>query len=51
MTPDEIAELVRYCRKRSGLTQKELALYAGVGKTVIYDIENRLIRLGLISHS
>ncbi|WP_232505541.1 helix-turn-helix domain-containing protein [Legionella clemsonensis] len=30
---------MRYCRKQSGLTQKELALYAGVGKTVIYDIE------------
>lgn len=39
MTPNQIAELVRYCRKQSGLSQKELALHAGVGKTVIYDIE------------
>lgn len=39
MTPKEIAEVVRYCRKQSGLSQKDLALYAGVGKTAIFDIE------------
>ena len=39
MNPNEIAELVRYCRKQSRLSQKELALHAGVGKTVVFDIE------------
>lgn len=37
---DNISELVRYHRKRSGLTQLELANMAGVGKTVIFDIEH-----------
>ncbi|HCU5992088.1 TPA: helix-turn-helix transcriptional regulator [Legionella pneumophila] len=35
----EIANLVHYYRKQSGLSQQELAHLAGVGKTVIYDIE------------
>jgi len=35
-----IAEIVRYHRKKSGLSQKELAKLAGVGKTVVFDIEN-----------
>lgn len=39
MIIQEIADLVYYCRKQSGLSQQELALLAGVGKTVIYDIE------------
>ncbi len=39
MTPNEIARVIRYCRKQSGLSQKELALYAGVGKTAVFDIE------------
>ena len=34
-----IAELVREHRKCCGLTQKQLATYAGVGNTVIFDIE------------
>ena len=34
MTQPEIAELVLYYRKQSGLTQQELANLAGVGKTV-----------------
>jgi len=34
-----IAEIVRLHRKRSGLTRNQLADIAGVGKTVIYDIE------------
>jgi len=32
-------EIVRFHRKKSGLTRKQLADLAGVGKTVIYDIE------------
>lgn len=35
----DIAKLVYYYRKQSGLSQQELARLAGVGKTVIYDIE------------
>ncbi|MDR3627534.1 MAG: helix-turn-helix transcriptional regulator [Ignavibacteriaceae bacterium] len=35
----EIAQIVKYCRAKSGLTQKQLADLAGVGKTVVYDIE------------
>ena len=36
---DEIAKMVRYLRKQSGLSQLELAQLAGVGKTAIFDIE------------
>jgi len=39
MPSDEIAQIVHYCRKQSGLSQQELARLAGVGKTVIFDIE------------
>lgn len=37
---NEIAEAVRIHRKKAGLTQKGLADLAGVGKTVVFDIEN-----------
>ena len=37
--PAGLAEAIHFHRKKSGLTQKELAKLAGVGKTVIYDIE------------
>ncbi len=36
---NEIAETVRFCRKKSGLSQQQLAELAGVGKTVVFDIE------------
>lgn len=36
---NEIAQAVHYFRKKSGLTQQELAKLAGVGKTVIFEIE------------
>ena len=35
----KISVIVRYHRKRSGLSQLELAKLAGVGKTVVFDIE------------
>jgi len=35
----KIAELIRFYRKQNRLTQHQLADLAGVGKTVIYDIE------------
>jgi HTH-type transcriptional regulator / antitoxin HipB len=37
---NNISEIVRFHRKRSGLTQLELAQMAGVGKTVVFDIEH-----------
>jgi HTH-type transcriptional regulator/antitoxin HipB len=39
MTPNQIAEVVRFHRKQSGLSQQALAKIAGVGKTAIFDIE------------
>lgn len=39
MNSEHIANLVHYYRKQSGLSQQELARLAGVGKTVIFDIE------------
>ena len=37
---EKLAKAVEYHRKKSGLNRVELALLAGVGKTVIYDIEH-----------
>lgn len=39
MNINDISKMIKYHRKRSGMTQTELADLAGVGKTVIYDIE------------
>lgn len=36
---NKIGRIVLFHRKRSGLSRNELAAIAGVGKTVIYDIE------------
>lgn len=35
-----IGEIVRFHRKQSGLSRKQMADMAGVGKTVIFDIEH-----------
>ena len=35
-----LGEIVCFHRSKSGLTRNELADIAGVGKTVIFDIEN-----------
>ncbi|MCS5711256.1 type II toxin-antitoxin system Y4mF family antitoxin [Candidatus Berkiella aquae] len=35
-----LASIIRQHRKQAGLSQQTLAKYAGVGKTVIYDIEH-----------
>lgn len=37
---DEIKNVVRHHRRLSGLSQAELAKLAGVGKTVVFDIEH-----------
>jgi HTH-type transcriptional regulator/antitoxin HipB len=39
MNSNEIGSIIKYHRQQSGLSQQELARVAGVGKTVIYDIE------------
>lgn len=36
----KLKDIVREHRKLSGLTQPQLARLAGVGKTVVYDIEH-----------
>ena len=36
----ELSELIRQTRKRANLTQAELANLAGVGKTVVWDLEH-----------
>ena len=35
----KLNEIVQFHRKKSGLSRNQLAVLAGVGKTVIYDIE------------
>lgn len=39
MPANDIAKMIHYYRRQSGLSQYELAQLAGVGKTVIFDIE------------
>lgn len=34
-----IAQIIRYHRKKAGLNQGELAKLAGVGKTAVFDLE------------
>jgi HTH-type transcriptional regulator/antitoxin HipB len=36
---NSIGRIIRFHRKKAGLTQKQLATLAGVGKTVVFDIE------------
>jgi y4mF family transcriptional regulator len=39
MTSIQIGKIIIFHRKKSKLTQKQLADLAGVGKTVVFDIE------------
>jgi y4mF family transcriptional regulator len=39
MTSKRIGKIIIFHRKKSKLTQKQLADLAGVGKTVVFDIE------------
>jgi len=39
MTSKQISKIVVFHRKKSGLTQKQLADIAGVGKTAVFDVE------------
>lgn len=36
----DLAQVVRFHRRRAGLTQGQLALLADLGKTVVFDIEH-----------
>jgi HTH-type transcriptional regulator/antitoxin HipB len=40
MRPQEIADIIKKHRRAARLSRVQLAEMAGVGKTVIYDIEN-----------
>jgi y4mF family transcriptional regulator len=40
MQPQEIADIIKKHRRAARLSRVQLAEMAGVGKTVIYDIEN-----------
>lgn len=37
--PQNISAILRFHRKRAGLSQQELARLAGVGKTAVFDLE------------
>ncbi len=39
MEPKEIGQMINFHRKESGLSQAKLAELAGVGKTVVFDVE------------
>jgi y4mF family transcriptional regulator len=40
MDIQQFAQMVLFHRKKSGMSREDCALLAGVGKTVIYDIEH-----------
>ncbi len=37
---ERIGEIIRFHRQKSGLSRQQLATFAGVGKTTIFDLEN-----------
>lgn len=40
MDAKQIGKMIRYHRKKSGITQQELGKLAQLGKTVVFDVEN-----------
>lgn len=36
---NDFGSIIKFHRKKAGLSQKELAVLAGVGKTAVFDIE------------
>ena len=48
---DTLGNLVRYHRKKAGLSRRELALLAGTGQTVIYQLEHgkQTVRLDVLT--
>lgn len=45
----ELGSIIRFHRKKAGLSQLELAKYANVGKTVVFDIEKGKLTVQLNS--
>ncbi len=45
---NRLSDIILFHRKQSGLTQQELAELAGVGKNLVYELENgkQSVRLG-----
>lgn len=39
MDADRLGTMIRFHRKKNGLSQEQLAELAGLGKTVVFDIE------------
>lgn len=39
MTSSDIATMIKYYRKQSGLSQLDFAKIAGIGKTALFDLE------------
>ncbi len=44
---NKLEDIIRFHRKRSGLTQQELAELAGVGKNMVYELESGRQNVGL----
>jgi len=40
LTMEQLGHVIQFHRKKSGLTQLQLARLAGIGKTAVFDIEN-----------
>ncbi len=47
MHPSELSSLIGYHRKRARLSQADLALHAGVGRSVVQDLESGKDRASL----
>ncbi len=47
MDAEDIGEVIRFHRKKSGLSQQGLAKIAGLGKTVVFDIEKGKLSIRL----
>ena len=39
---EELSEVVQFHRKKSKLTQAQLAKLAGIGKTAVFDLEHKI---------
>ena len=46
-TIEQIGEIIRFHRRKSGLSRQQLATFAGVGKTTIFDLENGTLSVRL----
>jgi len=44
---EKIGEIIRFHRRKSGLSRQQLATFSGVGKTTIFDLENGRLSIRL----